>query len=69
MANETTTLTNAQVKVTSVKQTANTELGTPEKTMWYLIIITDAGKKVINIGEKKHDEIKELLPKPKGGKS
>lgn len=67
MANETTTVTNAQVKVTTVTQTANTELGTPAKTLFYLIIITDKGKEVISIGEKTHNKVEALLPK-KGGK-
>lgn len=67
MANETTTVTNAQVKVTTVTQTANAELGTAAKSLYYLIIITDKGKEVINVGQKTHDKVGELLPK-KGGK-
>lgn len=62
MANEKTTVTNAQVKVTSITQTANAELGTDEKTLYYLIVITDKGKEVINIGEKTHNKIAALLP-------
>ena len=68
MANEKTTVPNAQVKVTSVKQTANTELGTPEKTLHYLIIITDQGKEVINVGEKTHNKVEALLPKKEAKK-
>lgn len=69
MANEVTTVLNAQLRVTSVTQTANADLGSEEKTLYYLIIITDLGKEVINIGQKTHDKVKALLPKPKGGKS
>lgn len=68
MANEKTTVTNAQVKVTSVTQTANEELGTEAKSLFYLIIITDKGKEVINIGEKTHNKVEALLPTTKGGK-
>lgn len=68
MANEITTVLNAQVKVTTATQTGNTELGTKDKTMYYLIIITDKGKHVINVGEGTHNKVAELLPKPKGGK-
>lgn len=59
----TTTVKNAQVKVTKITQTANAELESPEKTMYYLIIITDQGKKSINIGEKTFNDITEILKK------
>lgn len=67
MANEVTTVLNAQVKTTTSTQTGNAELGTKDKTMYYLIIITDKGKHVINVGEGTVNKINELLPK-KGGK-
>lgn len=56
-----TTVTNAQVKVTKTEVTANEELGTEAKTIYYLILITDKGKKVINVGKGTHDSVKELL--------
>lgn len=50
-----------KVKTTSVKQTANADLGTGEKTMYYLIVENNIGKKlVINVGKKTHDEIQLL---------
>lgn len=58
---------NAEIKTTTVTQTANKELGTAEKTLYYLIIENANGKEIINVGEKTHNKIKELT-KTKGGK-
>lgn len=49
---------NAQVTTTTVTQTANAELGTPQKTLYYLIIETEKEKMVINVGQKTHDKVK-----------
>lgn len=51
---------NANVKTTSVVQTANETLGTETKTLYYLIIETTKGKSIINVGKKTHDKINEL---------
>lgn len=52
--------TNAHVQTTSVKQTANEVLGTPEKELYFMVIETPIGKMQINVGKKTHDEIKKL---------
>lgn len=48
------------VQTTTVTQSANETLGTKEKKLYYLIIETDKGKLIINVGEKTHDEVKKL---------
>lgn len=48
------------VNTTTVSQSANEVLGTKEKKLYYLIIETDKGKLIINVGEKTHDEVKKL---------
>lgn len=58
---------NAQVTTTTVTQSANKELGTSEKTLYYLIIENTNGKEIINVGEKTHKKITELTS-TKGGK-
>lgn len=50
----------AEVTTTFVEQTANKELGVEAKKLYYLIIQTDKGKEVINVGEKTHTKIKNL---------
>lgn len=50
-----------EVNTTSVKQEANETLGFKEKTLYYLILGEGEGKKVINVGEKTHEAVKELL--------
>lgn len=55
--------TNAEVQTTMITQQGNPILGTEEKILYYLIIKTEKGKKVINIGQKTHDEIFKLLNK------
>lgn len=52
--------TNANVQTTSIKQTSNELLGTPEKELYFLVIETPKGKLTINVGKKTHDQIKEL---------
>lgn len=52
---------NAQVRTALVTQSPNTILGTPEKTLYYLVINTKNGQHIINIGKKTHDAIEELL--------
>lgn len=51
---------NAEVTTTSVNQTANEVLGTPAKSLYYLIIKTAKGQLNINVGQKTHDEVKRL---------
>lgn len=58
---------NAKVTTTTVTQTANEILGTKEKNLHYLIIETEKGKLVINVGEKTTAEVKKLTEE-KGGK-
>lgn len=52
---------NSRTTTTTVTQTANQVLGTKERTLYYLIFETDKGKLVINVGEKTHNKVKELL--------
>lgn len=52
---------NANVTTTSVKQEANDVLGTPEKTLYYLILKNEkGGQMIVNVGQKTHDQVKEL---------
>lgn len=51
---------NAKITTTSVTQTANEILGTPEKKLFYLIIETPKGKMQLNVGQKTHDEVKRI---------
>lgn len=51
---------NAKVSSTSVTQTANEVLGTGEKTLYYLIVETENGREIINVGEKTMTKIKNL---------
>lgn len=53
--------TNAEIQTTTITQFANEILGTPEKQLYYLIIKTQKGKRVVNIGQKTHDEIYKLI--------
>lgn len=69
-----------KIQTTTVTQTSNEVLGTPEKKLYYLIITNEKNEKlVVNVGEKTHDGVKKLLgedetklkieeEKPKGGK-
>lgn len=60
-----------KISTTTVTQTANEILGTKEKKLYYLIIQTDRyetdnekterEKLVINVGEKTHNKVKELM--------
>lgn len=61
---------NTQVTTTSVTQTANKVLGTEEKTLFYLILETEKGKLIVNVGQKTHDKVKLITEeeKTKGGK-
>lgn len=50
-----------KISVTSVDQTANEILGTPAKTLWYLILENNKGVKlVINVGEKTFNKVAEM---------
>lgn len=53
--------TNANVKTAMVTQTGNEELGLKEKNLYYLVIETPKGKLQINVGEKTHNTVKELI--------
>lgn len=57
---ETIVKNNANVQTTSVTQTANELLGTPEKTLYFLVISTPVGKLQINVGKKTHDDVQRL---------
>lgn len=52
---------NATVTTTTVSQTGNSLLGTPNKTIYYVIIEKNGKKAIINIGEKTYNEIKKTL--------
>lgn len=50
------------IKTTTVTQTGNEVLGTKEKSLYYLIVENILGTKlVINVGEKTHDGVKEMI--------
>lgn len=54
------------ITTTSVKQEANTVLNTKEKVLYYLIIKNKANEQlVVNVGQKTHDTVQELLKKDK----
>lgn len=53
-------LANAEVRTTTVTQSGNEVLGTKEKKLYYLIVRTDKGQLIINVGEKTHDEVQKL---------
>lgn len=55
---------NAKVLTTSVTQSPNEVLGTTSKTLLYLIVETEKGKTILNVGQKTHDTIKKIT----GGK-
>lgn len=50
----------ANVTTTKTVVPANDVLGQNSRTLYYLIIKTEKGQKIINIGEKTHDEIMKL---------
>lgn len=51
-----------KVTTTSVTQTANEVLGTPERKLYYLIIENSKGEKMtINVGQKTHDQVLTLV--------
>lgn len=56
-----------KIETTTVTQTSNEILGTTEKTLYYLIVTASTGKPddkmVINVGEKTHKSIQELIEK------
>lgn len=55
-----TTVKNCQIKVAKIKQTAAPEMGIEEKTMYYLLIITDKGQVRLNVGEKTYTTVEEI---------
>lgn len=59
---------NANLHVTTVTQSSNEDLGRKENILYYLVIVTDKGKTVINVGKKTHDNIKYLTTDEKGSK-
>lgn len=58
---ETAQAENCKLRVTYVTQLGNAELGTPDKLLYYLILETKKGKRVVNIGQKTYDEIFKLI--------
>lgn len=61
---QTTTVLNAQVKTAKVTQTGNKEMGIEEKTLYYLLVVTDKGQKRLNVGKDTYEEITKIT----GGK-
>lgn len=51
---------NATLTTAVVTQSAAPELGLTEKKLYYLLIETPKGKMQINVGEKTHNQVKEL---------
>lgn len=51
-----------KIKTTKVEVPANTELGTPAKTLYYLVIINEKTNKQhnVNIGEKTYNAINKI---------
>lgn len=50
------------IETTTVTQTANEILGKKENTLYYLIVKNKKGEKlVINVGEKTHKGVQELI--------
>lgn len=49
------------VKVARSVQSAIPELGTPEKTLYYLVIGHGEEKQIINVGQKTHDKVLNLI--------
>lgn len=60
MANEKKTVTNAQVKVGRVTQTANAEFGIEDKVSYVMLIITDKGQHKMTVGEETFKKVSEL---------
>lgn len=55
------------IETTSVTQTANAVLGTPEKKLFYLIIKNSKGNQmIVNVGEKTHNQVNQLVEEEKG---
>lgn len=55
------------IETTSVAQTANAVLGTPEKKLFYLIIKNSKGTRmIVNVGEKTHNQVNQLVDEEKG---
>lgn len=49
------------IQTTKTEQSANEVLGTPAKSLYYLIIKNKKGTKlVVNVGQKTHDEVQKL---------
>lgn len=55
------------IETTSVTQTANAVLGTPEKKLFYLIIKNSKGTQmIVNVGEKTHNQVNQLVEEENG---
>lgn len=53
-----------KIETTTVTQTGNEVLGTKEKSLYYLIVTNSESEKiVINVGEKTHNTVMELIKK------
>lgn len=51
---------NANIEVTTITQSSNELLGKKETNLYYLVITTETGKMTINVGEKTHNQVKQL---------
>lgn len=56
---------NATITTAKSKQEAIKEIGKAESTLYYLIITTDEGKAVINVGKKTYENVNNLTTKKK----
>lgn len=55
------TFTELAVQVAKSTQTAIPELGKKETTLYYLVIGEGENKTIINVGQKTHDKVLELI--------
>nr|WAE43683.1 MAG: hypothetical protein [Microviridae sp.] len=58
---ETAQIEGVKIRTTFITQSGNEILGVPDKLLYYLIIESPKGKKVVNVGQKTYDEVFKLI--------